>query len=97
MAPKKFAPSKNRISCRGSSSSSSLPARDGFYDLKFQKDFDENFCDWVIHLECQVTLFDFSDASLPSAFSSWGWESLQETFKVSQRVYTRVLLQHTHY
>ena len=97
MAPKKSAFLKNPISCRGSSSSSSLPARNGFYDLKSQKDFDENFCDRVIHLERQVTLSDFSDTPLPSAFSSRVWESLQETLEVSQRVYTEVLLQHTCY
>ena len=69
MAPKKSASSKNLISCRGSSSSSSLLSlsiRDQFHDLKSQKDFDENFSDWAIHLECQVIL----DMPLLGAFSS---------------------------
>ena len=59
MAPKKSAPWKNPISCHVSSSSSFLPSRDRFCDSKSQKDFNENFCDRAIHLECQVILFDF--------------------------------------
>jgi len=77
MAPKKFAPSKNPISCRGSSSSSfllSLPIRDQFCELKSQKDFDENFSGWAIHSKCQVILA----TPLLGVFSSRGWESLCE-------------------
>ena len=82
MAPKKFVPSKNLITrCGSSSSSSSIPSvpnRVQFHDVDSQKDLVENFCDWAIHSECQVILSDFPGISLPSAFSSWGWESLYE-------------------
>ena len=77
MAPKKFIPSKNLISRRGSSSSYSLPSKDGFHDSKSQKDF-ENFCDRVIHLERQVILSDFLDTPLPGEFSFRGWDPLYE-------------------
>ena len=65
MAHKKSIPSKNSIFCRGSSSSSSLPSRDRFHDLKSQKDFEENFCDRTIHSERHVILSDFLDTLLP--------------------------------
>ena len=64
MAPKKSIPSKNLISCRGSSSSSflpSLPTRDRFCDSKSQKDSDENFYDRAIHSKHHAILFDFPD------------------------------------
>ena len=81
MALKKCVPSKNPITRHGSSSSSSfsssLPSRD-IHDSKSQKDFDENFSDKAIHSECQIILSDFLDTSLPRAFSSQGWESLNE-------------------
>ena len=75
MAPKESVPSKNPITCRGSSSSSSLPSiliRDRFHDSKYQKDFDENFCDRAIHSEHHVILSDFPDTPLLGAFSSRG-------------------------
>ena len=82
MAPKKSIPSKNPITRRGSSSSSSslpfLSTGDRFRDSKSQKDFEENFSDKEIHLERQVILFDFQDTPLPSVFSTRGWESLCE-------------------
>ena len=79
MTLKKSAPSKNLISRRGSSSSSSsLPLRDRFRGLKSQKNFAENFCDQAIHSKRQVILSDFLDTTLPSVFSSRGWESLCE-------------------
>ena len=68
MAPKKSIPSKNSITCHGSSSSSSsLPARDQFHDSKSQKDFDENFSERVIHSERHVILSDFPNTPLPRA------------------------------
>ena len=79
LAPKKSIPSKNPITRRGSSSSLPfLSARDRFRDSKSQKDFEENFSDKAIHLECQVILSNFLDTPLPSVFSTWGWESLYE-------------------
>ncbi|KAK9996851.1 hypothetical protein SO802_021537 [Lithocarpus litseifolius] len=80
MAPKKSVPSKTPITRRGSSSSSLpfLPARDRFRDSKSQTDFDENFSERVIHLECHVILFEFPNTSLPRALSSQGWKSLCE-------------------
>ena len=80
MTLKKFVPSKNPITCHGSSSSfsSSLPSRDRFHDSKSLKDFDENFSDKAIHLERQIILSNFLDTPLPRAFSSRGWESLHE-------------------
>ena len=79
MAPKKSTHLKNLISHHGSSSSSSLPSlpvRDRFRDSKSQKDFDENFSDRVIHLECHAILSDFLDTPLLGAFGSRGWKSL---------------------
>ena len=81
MAPKKSVPSKNLITRRGSSSSSSLPfilGSDRFHDSKSQKHFDENFSDMVIHSQHHVILSDFLDTPLPRAFSSRGCESLCE-------------------
>ena len=75
MAPKKYVPSKNPI-CHGSSSFPYDFVQ--FHDKKAQDDFFENFSDRAIHSECQVILSDFLDTSLPSAFSSWGWDSLCE-------------------
>ena len=69
MAPEKSIPSKNSITCHGSSSSSSssLPAGDQFHDSKSQKDFDENFSERVIHSERHVILSNFPDTPLPRA------------------------------
>ena len=79
MAPKKLVPSRNRISCRRSdSSSSSIPSFVHFCNEDAQKDFNKNFSDQAIHSECQVILSDFLDIPLPSAFCSRGWASLCE-------------------
>lgn len=78
MAPKKSIPSRNPISHRGSSSSSSFPFRDRFHDPKSQKDFEENFCNRAIHSKRHVVLFDFLDTLLLGVFNSWDWESLWE-------------------
>ena len=53
MAPKKSIPSKNFISFRGSSSSSSpsVPNSVRFHDEKAKEDFYENFSNRAIHLE----------------------------------------------
>ena len=53
MAPKKSIPSKNSISRRGSSSSSSpsVPNSVRFHDEKAKEDFYENFSNRAIHLE----------------------------------------------
>ena len=51
MTLKKFIPSKNSMShhVSSSSSSSSSPSiRDRFRDSKFQKGFEENFCDKAV-------------------------------------------------
>ena len=72
MAPKKSIPSKNLISCHGSSSSPSLSSKDRFRDSKSQKHFKENFYGQLIHSERQVILSDFSDTPLSDAFSSQG-------------------------
>ena len=53
MTLKKFIPSKNsmshHVSSSSSSSSSSSPSiRDRFRDSKFQKGFEENFCDKAV-------------------------------------------------
>ncbi|KAK9988639.1 hypothetical protein SO802_028878 [Lithocarpus litseifolius] len=110
MAPKKSAPSKNLISRRGSSSSSSLPSvtdRVRFFDVDSQKDFIENFCDRAIHSERQVILSDFPNTPLLGAFSFQGWESLYEkplridssspTFKGSTLVHRIDLSSPIHY
>ena len=80
MAPKKFVPSKNPISRRGSSSSSSPSVPDSimFCDEKSQKYFYENFIDWAIHSKCQVLLSYFPDIPLLDAFSSRCCTSLCE-------------------
>ena len=61
-----------------------------FCDEKARDDFFENFFDWVIHLECQVILFDFLDTLLPDAFSSWGWASLYEIPKRCPSVFINI-------
>ena len=49
MTLKKFIPSKNSMSHHVSYSSSSSPSiRDRFRDSKFQKGFEENFCDKAV-------------------------------------------------
>ena len=81
MAPKKSVLSKKPITCCGSSSSSSLPSVPNwvrFCNEDSQKDFYENFSDWMINSERLVILSDFSNTSLPGVFSSQGWESLCE-------------------
>ena len=87
MTPKKSIPSKNSISHCGSSSCSSLPTlpiRDRFYDLKSQKNFDENIYDWVIHLELQVILLAFFRHATSRCVSLLRLGlSLREIFEVS--------------
>ena len=58
------------------SSSDPIPSLARFCDDKARNDFSENFSRWVIHLECQVILSDFSDTDLPTFIYSRGWGSL---------------------
>ena len=46
-----------------------------FRDEKVKDDFFENFFDQAIHSKRQVILSNFSNTSLPDAFSSRGWAS----------------------
>ena len=46
-----------------------------FRDEKVRDDFFENFFDQAIHSKRQVILSNFSNTSLPDAFSSRGWAS----------------------
>ena len=70
----KFAPSRNPLRSRASSSDST-PSHVRFRDEKAKLDFSENFSWYGIHLERQVVLLDFFDTNLSTVIYSRGWES----------------------
>ena len=77
MAPKhKFAPSRNPLHFRASSSSDPTPSSTRFRDKDARKDFSEKFSRRGVHSKRQVILSDFSDTDLPTVIHSRGWESL---------------------
>ena len=77
MAPKrKFAPSRNPLRFRVSSSSNPTPSSIQFRDKDARKDFSENFSWRGVHSKHQVILSNFSDTDLPTVIHSRGWKSL---------------------
>ena len=76
MAPKRKSTSSRNLLRFGASTSSNLtPSHVRFRDEKAKSDFFENLSRKGIHLECQVTLSDFSDTNLPTVIHSRDWKS----------------------
>ena len=75
---RKSTPAQNHLHSSASSSSDPSPSTVQFHDDDAFKAFSENFSRWVIHLEHQVVLSEFTDIDLPSVIHSRGWESLYD-------------------